>query len=210
LRNVVESQAQVQTQGESENEEREKNLRYLRGQAKNWLAVLFNVFASVERGERAQVGEVIGVWAGVAGANELGGAYRSVLGHLNAALRTNSDQSHQKEKEGKTKTVLQMLDILLVLTPYLPAEQKAEVVGLVVRGGMLDANEGTVQKVGMRLVGRLVDLGGEGVLSVVGGVSGLLERLAAAEGAGAVGGGKVRARSLSSACLSIHYVCRTD
>jgi len=49
---------------------------------KNWLAVLFNVFASVERGERAQVREVIGVWAGVAGESELAGAYRSVLGTL--------------------------------------------------------------------------------------------------------------------------------
>jgi len=64
LRNVVESQTHVQNQGEeneSEKEERKENLRYLRGQAKNWLAVLFNVFASVERRERAQLGEVIGV-----------------------------------------------------------------------------------------------------------------------------------------------------
>jgi len=83
LRNVVEPQTQVQNQGEeneSEKEESKENLMYLRGQAKNWLAVLFNVFASVERGERAQVGEVIGVWAGVAGESELASAYRSVLG----------------------------------------------------------------------------------------------------------------------------------
>jgi len=83
LRNVVEPQTQVQNQGgenESKKEESKENLRYLRGQAKNWLAVLFNVFASVERGGRAQVGEVVGVWTGVAGENELAGAYRSVLG----------------------------------------------------------------------------------------------------------------------------------
>ena len=70
LKDVVESQTQVQNLGEeneSEMEESKKNLRYLRGQAKNWLAVLFNVFASVERGERAQGGGVIGVWAGAAG-----------------------------------------------------------------------------------------------------------------------------------------------
>jgi hypothetical protein len=170
----------------------------LTGQAKNWLAVLFNVFASVERGERAQVGEVIGTWAGVAGESELAGAYRSVLGHLNASLaelRTSPGQSQPKEKEGKTKTALQMLDILLVLGPYLPAGQKAEVVGVAVHGGVLDASESAVQKVGMRLIGRLVDLSGEGVLTSVGGVGGLLERLAAVEGAGAAGGGKVRAPS---------------
>jgi ribosomal RNA-processing protein 12 len=205
LRNVVESQTQAQDnqgeENESEKEERKKNLGYLRGQAKNWLAVLFNVFASVERGERAQVGEVIGVWAGVAGESELAGAYRTVLGHLTtslAKLQTNpdrSDRSQPKEKEAKAKTALQMLDILLVLAPYLPVVQKAEVVGVVVRGGVLDASDGVVQKVGMRLVGRLVDLGGEGVLTSVGGVGELLELLAAVEGAAATGGGKVHVPS---------------
>ena len=205
LRNIVESQTQnhgEENDSENENEERKKNLRYLRGQAKNWLAVLFNVFASVERGERAQVGEVIGIWAGVAGENELAGAYRSVLGHLNTsldALRINPDQSPLKEKEANAKTALQMLDILLALAPYLPIAQQAEVVGVVVDGGVLDASEGVVQKVGMRLVGRLVNLGGEGVLTSTGGVVGLLERLAASEHGGAVGGGKVRGPSPLSA-----------
>jgi len=113
--------------------------------------VLFNVFASVERGERAQVGEVIGVWAGVAGESELAGAYQSVLGHLItslAGLRSNPDRSQPKQKEGKVKTTLQMLDILLVLAPYLPGVQKAEVVDVVVRGGVLDVSDGVG---GMRL-----------------------------------------------------------
>ena len=211
LRNVVESQTQVQNQGEeneSEKEESKENLRYLRGQAKNWLAVLFNVFASVERGERAQVGEVIGVWAGVAGESELAGAYRSVLGHLNTSLA--GLRSQPKEKEGKVKTALQMLDILLVLAPYLPVVQKAEVVDVVVRGGVLDVSDGAVQKVGMRLVGRLVDLGGEGVLTSVGGVGELLERLAAVEGRGTTSGGKVRVPSPLYAGGCINRVRRTD
>ena len=107
LRNVIESKTQDQNQGEEnegEKQESKENLRYLRGQAKNWLAVFF---ASIEHGECAQVGEVIGVWAGVAGESELAGAYRSVLGHLStsfAGLRTNSDGSQPKEKEGKVKT----------------------------------------------------------------------------------------------------------
>jgi len=61
LKNVVEPQTQDQNLGEeneSEMEESKKNLRYLRGQAKHWFAVLFNVFAGVERGEPAQVGQV--------------------------------------------------------------------------------------------------------------------------------------------------------
>jgi len=152
LRNVVESQTQVQNWGEeneSEKEESKKNLKYLRGQAKNWLAVLFNVFASVERGS-VQGGEVIGVWAGVAGGSELAGAYRSVLGHLSTSLVVLRPQP--KEKERKVRTSLQMLDILFVLAPYLPVVQKAEGVGAVVRGGVLECERrGSGYEVGASL-----------------------------------------------------------
>ena len=82
----------------------------------------------------------------------MAGAYRSVLGHLStslAGLRTNPDGSQPKEKEGKAKTALQILGILLVLAPYLPVVQKAEVVDAVVRRGVLDVSNGVV---GMRLV----------------------------------------------------------
>lgn len=47
-------------------EEAARNLEYLNTQAKSWLAVLFNVFTSVERDGRAMVGDVISVWAGIA------------------------------------------------------------------------------------------------------------------------------------------------
>ena len=59
------------------------------------------------------------------------------VGHIDTSLvrlRTNPDGSQPKEKEGKVKTPLQMLDILLVLAPYLAVVQKAEVVDVVVRG----------------------------------------------------------------------------
>jgi len=141
---------QVQNQGEeneSEKLEGKKNLRYLRGQAKNWLALLFNVFASVDCGELARVGEVIGVWAGVAGGCEVAGAYRSVLGHFSTSLA--GPRSDPKEKEGKGKTALQMLDILLVLAPYLLVVPKVEAMDVMVRGGVLDMSGGVV---GTRLV----------------------------------------------------------
>jgi hypothetical protein len=99
--------------------------------------------------------EVIGTWAGVAGESESGRAHRVVLGHLNASftvLTTSPDQSQPKEKEGKTKTRPQMLDTLLVLEPYLPAGQKAEVVGVAIHGRVLDASESAVQKVGDWLI----------------------------------------------------------
>ena len=130
--------------------------------------------------------------------------------HLPCRAPNQPDRSRPKEKVGKVKTALQMLDILLVPAPYLPVVQKAEVVGVVVRGGVLDLSDGVVQKVGMRLVGRLVDLGGEGVLTSVGGVGELLERFAAVEGSGATGGGKVRGPSPLYAGACINWVRRTD
>ena len=48
-------------------EQAAKNVDFLRGQADSWLAVLFNVFGSVDREARRMVGEVITAWLGVAG-----------------------------------------------------------------------------------------------------------------------------------------------
>jgi hypothetical protein len=79
----------------------------LTGQATNSLAVLFNVFAGVERGARVQVVQVIGTWAVAAHIGVCWGTQPSL-----SALRINPDQSQPKEKEGKTKAALQMLDIL--------------------------------------------------------------------------------------------------
>lgn len=47
-------------------EEAALNLDFLRGQAESWLAVLFNVFGSVNREARGMVGDVISAWAGIA------------------------------------------------------------------------------------------------------------------------------------------------
>ena len=75
MRNVVEPQTQAQTEGRKSEAKRKrgKTLEYLRGRAKTWLAVLFNVFASAGRGDH-----------GVSGKNELAGAYRTVLGPTSA------------------------------------------------------------------------------------------------------------------------------
>lgn len=48
-------------------EQAAKNVDFLRGQVDSWLAVLFNVFGSVDQEARRMVGEVITAWLGVAG-----------------------------------------------------------------------------------------------------------------------------------------------
>ena len=44
----------------------QENVAFLKTQADSWLAVLFNVFGTVERDDRGKVGDVIKVWAGIA------------------------------------------------------------------------------------------------------------------------------------------------
>ncbi len=46
-------------------EEATANLAFLRTQAESWLAVLFNVFSSVNKNSRGMVGDVISVWASI-------------------------------------------------------------------------------------------------------------------------------------------------
>jgi ribosomal RNA-processing protein 12 len=48
-------------------EQAAKNVDFLRSQAESWLAVLFNVFGSVDREARGMVGEVATAWLGIAG-----------------------------------------------------------------------------------------------------------------------------------------------
>jgi ribosomal RNA-processing protein 12 len=43
------------------------NVKFLRTQVESWLAVLFNVFGSVDRDHRGSVGDVISAWASIAG-----------------------------------------------------------------------------------------------------------------------------------------------
>lgn len=97
------------------------------------------IIVSVEREERVQAVEVIST--GVAGES-----WRTSL----AARKTNPGR-----KGGQPFKCL--TSILPILGPYVPAGQKAEVVGVAVQGGVLDTSMSAVQKVGMRLVRLLVD-----------------------------------------------------
>lgn len=46
-------------------EDAQENLAYLRTQVESWLAVLFNVYGSVNRDSRALIGDVINSWASI-------------------------------------------------------------------------------------------------------------------------------------------------
>ena len=44
----------------------QENVSFLKTQADSWLAVLFNVFGTVDREDRGKIGDVIRVWASIA------------------------------------------------------------------------------------------------------------------------------------------------
>ena len=55
-----------------------ENVNFLKTQVESWLAVLFNVFGTVDRDRRRSVGDVISAWAGIADAEvclQLGSAF---------------------------------------------------------------------------------------------------------------------------------------
>ena len=54
----------------------QENVSFLRTQADSWLAVLFNVFGTVDREDRGKIGDVIRVWAGIAKQEVQFGRYR--------------------------------------------------------------------------------------------------------------------------------------
>ena len=66
LADSIEDEAQALSKTLSQ-EDAQGNLAYLRTQVESWLAVLFNVYGSVNRDSRALIGDVINSWALIAG-----------------------------------------------------------------------------------------------------------------------------------------------
>lgn len=67
LKVMVESNTSPSLTGSTSSEVAEQNITFLKTQAESWLAVFFNVFGSVGRDGRGMVGDVISVWAAIAG-----------------------------------------------------------------------------------------------------------------------------------------------
>lgn len=165
-------------------EDAQLNVSYLGTLQKSWLAVLFNVFASTERDSRSMVGDVIGVWASISSylpstqGTYLDNAYQNVLQHLRTSFEGVGAGA------GSDVTV-QMMDILLVLMPYLTLTQRQVVVSVVVyEGKVFEREDQASQKVGYRVVARAIEASGRDVLegtdAATSGVKGLSDALVAA------------------------------
>jgi hypothetical protein len=83
-----------------------------------------------------------------------------VLSHLKQNLTTTSSTSSKHSQipkaQNESKVAHQMLDILLLLTPFLPMVQLLEVVNLCLEKRVIEHPDGAVQKLGYRVLGRVV------------------------------------------------------
>ncbi|EJD52438.1 NUC173-domain-containing protein [Auricularia subglabra TFB-10046 SS5] len=140
-------------------EEAKKNLEYLRQQAGNWLATLFNVFGAVEKDSKGMVGAAIGAWAALAGEQEISKAFRRVQDLLKKNLALyKTKPAHGQGSEGVA--VLQASeDLLLLLLPHLSAADSNTLFAMCLSPEMLGHWDGGVQKRCYRLLARLVETG---------------------------------------------------
>lgn len=131
------------------------NIDYLRTQAESWLAVLFNVFASVSRDGQGVVGDVISSWASITGEQEIAKAYEKVSIMFKDNLANAASVPQSDKKAGGVTTATQ--DILILLLPYLSPSASAGLFRLCLSNSVLGGKDNGVQKRGYKILTKLVE-----------------------------------------------------
>ncbi|KAG1904253.1 armadillo-type protein [Suillus fuscotomentosus] len=130
-------------------EQASENLTFLKTQVESWFAVFFNVFGSVDRDNRGMVGDVIGVWAGLAEKQDIAKAYRKVVDLFR--------QSLQQSDNGNTTAMMQ--DLLILLLPFLDTQDVAALFSTCLAQEVLCHKDNGVQKRGYKILAKLLEHG---------------------------------------------------
>lgn len=129
--------------------------------SKNLLAVLFNVFSQVGREQRGMVGEVIASYLSISTPADIAATYDKVVLHLGQALAVPT----VKPTPGSTTspTSHTMLDLLILLIPFLPAESAKALFAHAsgAEAKLIGSDDVAVQKKSYRVLARLVEAGGK-------------------------------------------------
>jgi len=154
-------------------EKAETHLLFVKGVAGNMLSVLFNVFGSVPSESRGMVGEVIGSWMAVAEPKvspcrcktksrllrifipqEVENTFVTIMSHIKKPSSTQSRNS-------PTPVVPTMLDLLLVIIPYLPFQCATDLFSCVLgpEPNYLESADQAIQKKAYRIISRLIETG---------------------------------------------------
>ena len=130
-------------------EQASQNLAFLKTQVESWFAVFFNVFGSVDRDNRGMVGNVIGVWAGLAEKQDIAKAYLKVLELF--------CQSLQQSDNGNTTAMTQ--DLLILFIPFLDTQDVATLFSTCLAREVLCHKDNGVQKRGYKILAKLLENG---------------------------------------------------
>ncbi|GLB37646.1 putative NUC173-domain-containing protein [Lyophyllum shimeji] len=134
------------------------NLDVLRAQAESWLAVLFNVFGSVGRDSLGMVGDVISVWASIAGEGEITKAYVKVIDLFRSNMTQAVKAPHQHRGPNDSASVTATTqDILILLLPYLSVIDATALFNLCLTAEVLGGKDHGVQKRGYKILTKLVE-----------------------------------------------------
>ena len=147
------------------------NLEFLRGMAKNLLAVLFNVFSQVSREQRGMVGEVITSYMSVTSEQDINATYTKVVTHLGQALMIPFDKGAGGRAGGPgaaSPTSHTMMDLLIILVPFLPKESAKALFAHAAGERLIGSDDPAVQKKSYRVLARLIEggkvlVGGKGL-----------------------------------------------
>ncbi|KAF9453999.1 NUC173-domain-containing protein [Macrolepiota fuliginosa MF-IS2] len=139
-------------------EEVASNIAFLKTQAESWLAVLFNVFGSVNRDSKGMVGDVISAWASIADEQVIAGAYRKVIDlfRVNLGNAQNAPTTANSSSEAGNATAMTQ-DILVLLLPYLSRADANALFEFCLTPEVLSGRDNGVQKRGYKILAKLAE-----------------------------------------------------
>ncbi|KAG7098810.1 hypothetical protein E1B28_000715 [Marasmius oreades] len=129
-----------------------QNIDFLRTQAENWLAVLFNVFSILNRDSRGTMSEAITAWASIADGKALARALRKVLDIFEGELPKLSGKASDDES-----TALMALDLVLILLPFLSSADSIALFQLCSSKDILTVKSNGVQKRAYKILTKLAE-----------------------------------------------------
>ncbi|KAI5890624.1 rRNA processing protein RRP12 [Schizophyllum commune H4-8] len=142
--NVSRADSEESAPGAISKEEAQANVAFLRTQAASWLAVLFNVFGSVQPDSRGMIGDCITAWASITPESDISTAFANVFQLIKANLKKDAN------------VVMATQDIVVILLPYLPSSDAEPLFAFCLTGDVLGHSETGVQKRGYKILAKLV------------------------------------------------------
>ncbi|KAL4078409.1 armadillo-type protein [Scleroderma yunnanense] len=142
--------------GSATPEEAAQNVAFLKTQVESWFAVFFNVFSSVDSDGRGAVGDVIGVWANLAGNQDVSKAYLKVVELFKQNLQKFT--SAPDVQQNATVTAMTQ-DLLILLLPFLETPDITSLFRVCLSEEVLSCSDNAVQKRGYKLLAKSINSG---------------------------------------------------